>query len=244
MNFLASKFKTLSFFLGTLIMGIIVSPAVNAQTTTNVQESTVNLSAFATREVAKDMISISLVVTKEGTDSATVQGQVKQVLDAALQQVRPSVSAGALDVQTGSFSVQPRYSNAGKINGWQGNAQLIIKGKDMTKVAQVAGALQQMNIVSVDYSLSREIKEKYEQELTQEAIANFRRNATQIAGGFGFESYAIKDVNVNTNSTPDGGPEFRSGMMMSKALASDMAVPVEAGKGFLTVTVSGRIVLK
>ena len=104
-------------------------------------ENQVSLSASATREVPRDVLTITLATTRDGSDSATVQGQLKQTLDAALAEARKSAQPGALEVRTGSFGLYPRYSSNGRINGWQGSAELILEGKDMPRVAQVAGKL-------------------------------------------------------------------------------------------------------
>ena len=83
------------------------------------------LSASASVEVTKDVLVVTLSSTREGADAAAVQAQLKQALDAALAEARKAARPGQLDVQTGNFSIYPRYAtNSGvsgrvTISGWQ-----------------------------------------------------------------------------------------------------------------------------
>jgi predicted secreted protein len=91
------------------------SPLVSTAAPQNV----VNLSASATVEVPKDQLTVVFSTTREGSDAAVVQGQLKQALDAALAEARKAARPGQLDVQTGNFSLYPRYSPKGGTNGWR-----------------------------------------------------------------------------------------------------------------------------
>ena len=83
-------------------------------------------------EVTKDVLAVTFSTTKEGADANAVQAQLKQALDAALAEAKKSgASPGQVDVQTGAFSLFPRYTNKGGISGWQGTAELIVDGRDM-----------------------------------------------------------------------------------------------------------------
>ena len=74
-------------------------------------------------------------------------------------------------VRTGYFSVQPRYNSSGRVNGWQGSAQLILEGTDIARITQTSGRLNQLNVINVGYGLSRALREQHESALTSQAIA-------------------------------------------------------------------------
>lgn len=208
------------------------------------RDNAVSFSASATEELVQDQMTVTLQVIKEGAVASEVQTSLKATLDAALVEARKAVQPhGGLDVKTGSFSVSPRYGN-GKINGWQGSAQLVIEGTDTARISQLAGKLTQLNVVGVGYGLSRNLREARESALTSQAIARFRSRAQQMAQDFGFKSYTLGDVSV---SSTDPGFEGRPVMYAMRAKAMDMAdapLPVEPGKGVLSVTVSGQVVLR
>jgi predicted secreted protein len=205
------------------------------------------LTSSATVEVQKDLLAVTLAMSKEGSDANVVQAQLKQALDAALAEAKKAARPGQLDVQTGNFSLYPRYSNPSSsasptITGWQGTAEIVVEGRDMAAIGQLTGRITTMTIARVAYRLSREAGQKIEGEIVAEAIAAFRVNATSYAKQFGYGGFEVREVNVAT-SEPQDGPVP---MMRMKAAASSQgdALPVEPGKATVTATVSGTIQLK
>lgn len=207
------------------------------------RENLVNFSSSANLEVVQDLLGITLQVVRDGSDAAAVQAQLKQVLDAALKEAKQNAQPGAMEVRSGNFSLFPRYDKNGKINGWQGQAELLLEGKDTQRVAQTAGRLSGMNVTSVGYSLSRELAEKHEAAITAQAIGKFRARAAELAKQFGYAGYTLREVSVQSGEQ-GGGP--RPMMVRAKAemsMASDAPVPVEPGKGTISATVSGTVQL-
>ena len=206
------------------------------------RENLLNFSSTATVEVTRDLLTITLQAVKDGSDAATVQAQLKQVLDAALAEARKSAQPGAMDVRTGNFSLYPRNGKDGRITGWQGQAELVLEGKDAPRIAQTAGRLQGVNIVNLGYAISRELAEKHEADVTAQAIQKYRAKAQELAKQFGFTGYAVREVSVQAGEQGGGPrPMFRRAEMSS--MASDAPVPVEPGKGVLSATVSGSVQL-
>jgi len=210
------------------------------------RESVVSFSTSAQVEVTMDLLVIRLQAVREGNDAATVQAQLKQVLEAALAEAKKTAQAGALDVRTGSFSLFPRYGKDNRIGGWQGQAELVLEGKDSQRVAAAAGRLTAaaggMTMAGVAYAISRELAEKHEAEVTAQAITKYRAKAADYAKQFGFASFQLRDVNVQA---AEQGSAPRAPMAYAKAMtmSSDAPVPVEPGKGQISATVSGSVVL-
>lgn len=203
-------------------------------------QGVVSLSASASLEVTKDLLGITLNTTREGQDAASVQSQLKQALDAALAEAKKAAKPGQLEVQTGGFSLSPRYTSKGVINGWQGSAELIVEGRDMQAIGQLTGRITTLTISRVAYALSRELREKTEAEVSGQAIARYRAKAADYAKQFGYGSYVIREVNVSGNEQPGApAPMYRAKAM--SAVASDESLPVEAGKGVVTVSVNGTV---
>lgn len=208
-----------------------------------VPQNVIQLSASATVEVAQDLLSMSLNTTREGADAAQVQAQLKQALDAALAVARAAAQPGQLDVRTGNFSLYPRYGRDGKFVAWQGSAELILEGRDFARISATAGRIQTLTMGNVSFGLSREQRAKVESDVQAQAIEGFKARATDIARGFGFAGYTLREVSVNANDQPPM-PRPRMMAMEAKAASADAAVPVEAGKTSVTVTVSGAVQLK
>ena len=207
-------------------------------------QGVVSLSASATVEVTKDLLNVVLSTNKEGQDAATVQSQLKQALDAALAEARKAAKPGQVEVRTGGFSLGPRYSTkANGISGWVGSAELVLEGRDVAALSQLAGRIQTLTIARVGYTLSREAREKVEGEVTAQAIARFRAQAESYARQFGFGGYSLREVSVNTGNDdgPRPGMAFRA--QAAPASGNDMPLPTEAGKANVTATVNGSVQL-
>jgi predicted secreted protein len=223
--------------------GIALAMAGTAQAdTAPVPQNVLGMSAQASVEVQQDLLSITLATTREGADAGAVQSQMRQVLDTALNEARKAAKPGQVDVRTGQFSLYPRYGNKGQITGWQGTAELVLEGRDMTTIGQLAGKLNTLNVSRVGYGLSREAREKVEADAGAQAIARFRAKAADYAKQFGFAGYTLREITIN------GGEQLVQPMPMVRAKAMSMAsadesVPVEAGKATVTVSVSGTIQL-
>lgn len=206
-----------------------------------VPQGVVALSASATAEVDRDLMTVTLGTTREGTDAKAVQSQLKQALDAALTEARKAAVPGQVDVRSGNFSLYPRYaSGGGKITGWQGSTQMVIEGRDMPAIASLTGRIDTLTIGNLSYSLSPEQREKAEASVTAEAIQRYRAKAADYAKQFGYANYELREVNVSAD-----GPSGVMPMMarsMAK-MASDAPLPVEAGKGTVTVSVNGSVTL-
>lgn len=211
-------------------------------------QNVINLSAEASREVPQDLIAITLTATREGSDAATVQGQLRQVLDAALADARRAARPGAVEVRTGAFNLSPRYAGkpgtAPVISGWQGRAELVLEGSDTGAISALAGRLSSLTVARVGYGLSREARDKVEAEVAAQAIGRFKDRAEAHARQFGFASYSLREVSVNggESGSPAPAPMYRMAAAPMAAMA-EQAQPVEPGKTTVTVSVSGSIQL-
>ena len=206
-------------------------------------QNVAQLSALGSVEVQQDLLSIAMSTTRDGADASAVQTQLKQALDAALAQARQAAAPSQMDVRTGNFSLNPRYGKDGKLNGWQGSTELVLEGKDFTRITTTAGKIQTLSLVNVSFALSREQRAKVESEAQTLAIERFKAKAGEIAKGFGFGGYTLREVSINAN---DQGPSPRPYAMsaQSKSAISDSAVSVEAGKSTVVVNVSGSVQMK
>ena len=205
-------------------------------------QGVVSLSSSASIEVPRDVLGVTFSTTKEGADAASVQSQLKQALDAALAEAKKAARPGQVEVQTGNFSLAPRYTSKGVINGWQGSTELIVEGRDMPAIGQLTGRITTLTISRVGYTLSRELREKSEAEVSGQAIARYRAKAADYAKQFGYGSYAIREVNVSTNELQQPVPMAQM-RMKTMSVAADESLPVEPGKGTVSVNVSGTVQL-
>lgn len=204
----------------------------------------VNLSASGFLEAPQDWLSMSLSTTREGTDAVTVQNQLKVALESALAVARASAQPQQLEVRTGQFSIYPRYTDKGKISGWQGSTELVLEGRDFARVSTTAGKIQTLTMSNMGFSLSREARVKLESDVQAMAIERFKAKAGEVAKGFGFAGYSLREVSVSS-ADQEGRPfQPRAMAMEAKAAMSGAAVPMEPGKSTVNVSVSGSVQLK
>lgn len=220
---------------------VVVAGTAMAQTLAPPQ-NVLQLSAQGSVEVQQDLLQMTLVATRDGSDASAVQTQLKGALDAALNEAKKQAQPGRMDVRTGNFNLSPRYTREGKISGWQGRAELVLEGRDFPRITQAAGRITTLNVEHVGFDLSREQRLRSESEAQKLAIENFRQKAGELARGFGFADYTLREVSVNASHEGMGRPRVMAAQ--AKSFSSDAPVPVEAGKTSVVVTVSGAVQLK
>jgi predicted secreted protein len=228
-----------------LAVGLLcsVADAARAQSPP-VPINVVSLSASATAEVQKDWLTVVFSTNREGSDAAAVQQQLKQALETALAEAKKVARPGQLEVQTGGFSLAPRYGPKGGMNGWQGSTELLVEGHDTQAIAQLTAKLQTLTISRVGFSLSAEVRRKVEAEVTAQAIDRFRSRADAVSRQFGFTSYTVREVAVSSEApgfVAEPRMRVQSAMVMNEAAAP---LPLEAGKAVVSANVSGTVQLK
>jgi len=224
-------------------VALVMAGSALAQNSNNaVPQNVLQLSAQGSVDVQQDLLQMTLVATRDGTDAAVVQSQLKSALDAALQEAKKQAQAGQLDVRTGNFNLSPRYTREGKINGWQGRAELVLEGRDFPRITQAAGRITTLNVEHVGFDLSREQRQRSATEAQKLAIDSFRQKASELARGFGFADYTLREVSVNDSMDNIGRPRMMAAQ--AKSFSADAPVPVEAGKTTVVVTVSGAVQLR
>ena len=206
-------------------------------------QNVLQLQANGTVEVQQDLLQMSLSTARDGTDPAVVQTQLKTALDAALSEAKKGAQPGQLDVRTGNFALSPRHNREGRISGWTGTAELIQEGRDFARITQTAGRIQTMTLGGVSFGLSREQRAKVEGEAQAIAIERFKAKAAELARGFGFSGYTLREVAVNANE-PGFGPRMRMAAQEARSSSADATVPVEPGRSTVVVTVSGSVQLR
>ena len=157
--------------------------------------------------------------------------------------VKPAAPAVVMPPQPPDVPAE-KYGKDGKINGWQGRAELVLEGRDFARITATAGKIQTLTISQVAFGLSREARAKVESKAQTQAIEQFKARAAELAKGFGFANYSLREVAVNSNEMSPGP---RPRMMAAEAKVasfSDSAVPVEAGKAQVTVNVSGSVQMR
>lgn len=229
-----------------LFAALSIGTEARAQAPQTEAQQILQLSASARKEVQHDWLSIVVRAQQEGADPVALQNQLKTTLEAALSSLRPRLEPQQLEVRSGHFGIYPRHNNQGRVTGWQGQADLVVEGRDFARVSQLAGNLPRMTVAQADFSLSREGRQQLEAEVQSQAVQNFRQRAQALARDFGFAGYTLRQVNVSAVDRPEPGIQPR--LMVAEAAmapaATPSAIPLVAGKDEVRITVSGSIQLR
>lgn len=231
------------FLAAGLLLAAAAAQAGPAAVAAPEPEGVLELSASASVQVPNDWIAVDFSVSRDGPDAGTVQAALKSALAAALELARKEAKPdGHVEVEGGGFSLQPQLDGKGRISGWIGTTTMHVQGRDMATIAALAGRVTTMAVGRLDYSLSREAREKVEGEVSAQAIARFRAQALADAKAFGYGGFVVRDVNVQIQGENVPRPMFRATKMM--ASVSGDAMPVAAGTGSVTANVNGSVQMK
>ena len=216
------------------------TPSQSAQAAARPELPQLSLEAAASSDVAQDKVEITLAKEIEGADQAQLSDQLNKVLASTLATAKRNTK---VESRSGSYRVWANTDRNGKITGWRGRAELVLESKDFVAASTLAGELSQaMAVANINFSLSREAREAEEQRLLQEAAKAFGVRASSAAKAFGFGSYAVKTLDLSGSGTV-----YSPRPMMMRAASADAkmaeALPLEAGKATVTVSVRGTVEL-
>ncbi len=206
-----------------------------------VPSNVAQLSAEGSVEVQQDVLRLVLSTTRQGSDAQAVQNQLKQAVDAALKVAQAQARPDAMDVHTGNFSLYPSHDRNGKISQWQGSAEVVLSGKDMARISSTAGRIASMTVANAGFDISKELRRDSEMQAQKLAIDAFRDKAQSITRSFGFSSYTLREVSINS----EGG--YGAPRMMAMKASADMEsapVPVAPGKSTVRMVVNGSVQMR
>lgn len=208
--------------------------AANALRVRNVLQ----LSATGQVQVPQDMLTLVLSTSRSGNDAAAVQAELRKAVEAALAEARKHAKDGRMDVSSGSFGISQRRGSAAKAGGWQGNAELLLTGRDFALILHTAAKTTSMTIQQMSFSLSREQRQRAEDQAQAQAIQRFKARAAELTKAFGFTSYNLREVTIS-----DSGAEFIPYLARAEVLSASAgeAAPAQPGMTEVQVTVSGSV---
>lgn len=230
-----------SCFIGSAVLlgGTLSSSLVLAQSPS--ERPVAELSATVSSEVRQDQVQVVLAAEMQDDSATNVNRRLSEVVEQARKRLG---SPQSVRITTGALQTYPRYDQDGRIVGWQGRAELILRSGDVLTVASSADNVTDLLAVSgVSFSLS-DIARRAEQSRLMDSVAQaFREKATTTARVFGFSGFQIKSLTVS-----DSGESIAHRTMMMSAMASDTAekasLTLLPGVQTVSVTVTGLVELR
>jgi predicted secreted protein len=199
----------------------------------------VDLQAEVSREVPNDLMIASLAAEVADASAARAADQANRIAAEALK-----VAAEFRSVQTRSGLSQtlPVYDRQGKLTGWRARSEIRLETRDVPAGAALIGRLQAtMQLRSVVFTVSPELRRQVENELMTDAVAAFRARAEIAARAIGGRSYRIRRVAINTGGFVPG-PRAMAAARPAAAAADEVAPPAfEAGSSTVQVSANGSV---
>jgi predicted secreted protein len=204
-----------------------------------------NIDATVTSDVSPDLAVVTLAVVREGPDVAPLTKDVNEILAKAFAEAK---TATGVIASSGGYTTFPRYDSRGgqsTRSGWQVRAEVILKSKDFNALGSLVGKLSQsLQIAGAGFEMSPALRTHEESALLDAAAHAFQEKATAAARSFGYAGYSVRQITVG-----NAGQSFAPRPMMraeSTAFSSSSApaLPIEAGRVTLSLTVTGSLQMR
>lgn len=192
----------------------------------------------AAREVDNDLTRVVLTVEKENADPARLADEVNRAMDWALKTARAQTGVRS---RSGAYQTYPVYDQQ-RIVRWRATQELILESEQNAMLNSLVGRLQErLQVRSMNFGVSERQRARIEQELTDEALDNFRQRAQAIAQRLGAAGYDIVRLQLQDDA---GAPPMPVHTMARMLKAEDTAVASEAGTSRLGVGIYAVIQLR
>jgi predicted secreted protein len=198
----------------------------------------IEMQADAQREVANDTLSASLFVELNDASPAALANAINKAANEALRVAR---DYKGVRVRSGSNQTYPVYTKGNVLQGWRGRAEIRIDSRDFETASALIGKLQaRMQLGSMSFSVSPEVRRQTENELIAEAINAFKARADIVRTALAGRSYKIRRLNVNSGASAPP-PRFAMARALAAAAPEVAAPDLEGGVSMVTVTVGGAV---
>lgn len=205
-------------------------------------QSEITLSSDFSQKVQQDFLTITLNYQTSGANSKTVQNDINKKVKDAQDSFKTRQDGDKFKSNVSQISVQPNYEK-GKIAGWYGSATITLSGTDVEALSQASVEPKGFTISDFNFSVSKTRLAEVKKEVIDQAIKQFKQDASNISHSFGYDDYQIKNVSVNYNGQNVVRPYMMNSMAKS-AVAESIAPSLAPDTTDVSATVNGVIVIE
>jgi len=197
---------SLGVFLLTRILGPL--PISITQTTTN-KLSSFDVTGETSITAVPDKAQVDLGITINNRTVKAAQDQANTVINDITKALK-EMGVDAKDIKTQNYSINPSYDYASgtqRITGYNVDATLEVTLKDFTKLNDVIDAATSLGanqVHGVSFSLSEEKQKEIDKQAREEAIADAKTKAQELANIAGMKLGKIINIIENTPYTGGG----------------------------------------
>lgn len=201
----------------------------------------VSLRAEVSKEVARDLMVVTLYSEAQNTDPGKLAQQITETMNKAVKQAR---QVKDVKISQGSRNSYPVYDSKGqKITGWRERAELRLESSDFAALGQLsADLLGKLKMGGMDFSIADATRKKNEDQLMKGAVDAFKERAQLLTEALGGKGYKLVSLSVNSAGAPRPYPVMRMAAMKADASFGGAQAPeIEAGTSQVTVNADGVI---
>ncbi len=218
-----------------LLVTLIAGPAAASDP---LHYNLVNLQAEAFDLVDNDLLIVTLAAVTEANTARDAARSVNEKMAWAAKLIG---THSAIKQQTLNYQTNPIYKNR-TIAGWSVSQQLRLESADIEALTALTGALQeQLNVITLQFSVSPERQKAADDRLTTAALAAFTEKARLVATALGAQDFRYVNLSVDRGGTITDRQTYAMDMAMLQAVPP--APEVAAGESHITIRVSGTIQL-
>lgn len=201
----------------------------------------VNFAVTAETEAENDVLVATLFSEERGKNTANLAEKVNQAINWGLEQAKTYTEVESRSL---NYTTNPHYDD-GSIVGWRVRQEIQLRSQNSGKLSELLGKLQEkLSVQSIQYTLSPERRKTIEDQLTLEALDNFKKKANMITRGMGENDYKMINMNIS-NSSANFQPPYMARAEMDYMASSTRAQPaLQAGKQKLVINIQAEIELK
>lgn len=225
----------------TSLMAMSIQPSLAVEPAVN-QQRIINLQAEASREVANDQMQATLYTELNNSNPTSLAQDINKVINEAMRQ---AAKYPQVQVSTGAQNTYPIYDDKNKLKGWRARAQVELKSTDFKAISDLIAALQSnMQVQSINFSISNAQRKKVENELLVEASKAFQDRAKLLQQSWQSNGYELVNLDLSTGSNVQPPIMYARAMKAMDAGAAVESQTTEAGNTEIRVNANGSIQLR
>lgn len=197
----------------------------------------INLNASSSKQVENDVMVVVMRAVSEANSATESAARVNAAMQWATEQLK---NQEAISHQSLNYQTRPLYQNK-QVSGWMVSQQIRLKSTEIEILAAAVGTLQQqLQVVSMQFEISPDIRKQEASKLVVEALGAFQAKANLVVETLQAKDYRLVTIRINENRQPIA---YRRGVQ-AEAMAMSAAPPaVEAGETEVLVSIEGSIQL-
>lgn len=224
-----------------LLLLNLASFASSVQANTSSQQDTTHKVYFSISQsdyFNNDRVSITFSAFAQDKNPQVVANSINTQMQNATSVLKHSTH---IKLETGNYQIIPVYNKNRDVVAWRGQQTLSLNMPNLPGLVKTLTKVQPfLRYQSMSFGVSETQRQKFINQLTQEAIKAYQQKANMIATSFRAQNYRITETRINTPHIPTPY-KARSAMMADTLTTTQISPTLKQGQTKLTVSINGQL---